>query len=73
MTRWFRIFQAASPAGNTLAGALTNATEAVECHVEGILMNGERIPQPWADIKAGAGQLVGIVSVDLPALQRAVA
>ena len=51
----------------------TNAKEAVECHLEGILMDGERIPQPSADIKLGAGQLVGIVSVDLPALQRAVA
>ena len=60
-------------AGDTLAGALANAKEAVECHLEGILMDGERIPQPSADIKVGADQLVGIVSVDLAALQRAVA
>ena len=40
---------------------------------ESILMDGERIPQPSADIEIGTGQLVGIVSVDLGALQRAVA
>ena len=60
-------------AGDTLADALTNAKEAVECHLESILMDGERIPQPSADVAAGAGQLVGIVSVDLGALQRAIA
>jgi len=60
-------------AGDTLAGALTNAKEAIECHLEGILMDGERIPQPSPDIEVGTGQLVGIVSVDLAALQRAVA
>ena len=60
-------------AGDTLAEALANAKEAVECHLEGILMDGERIPQPSADVDVGAGQLVGVVAVDLRALQRAVA
>jgi len=60
-------------AGDTLTGALTNAKEAVECHLEGILMDGERVPQPSPDIEVATSQLVGIVSVDLAALQRAVA
>ena len=60
-------------AGDTLAEALGNAKEAVECHLEGMLMDGERIPRPSADIKVSEGQLVGIVAVDLAMLQRAVA
>ena len=60
-------------AGDTLAEALGNAKEAVECHLEGMLMDGERIPQPSANIKVSEGQLVGIVPVDLATLQRAVA
>ena len=72
-TSRFLTCRAASRAGDTLAEALGNAKEAVECHLEGMLMDGERIPQPSADIKVSKGQLVGIVPVDLATLQRAVA
>ena len=60
-------------AGDTLADALRSAKEAVECHLEGILMDGERFPQASENIQVGEGQLVGIVAIDLAALQRAVA
>lgn len=33
-------------AGETLDDALNQAVEAIECHLEGMLMDGESIPQP---------------------------
>ena len=33
-------------AGETLDEALTEAVEAIECHLEGLLMDGELIPTP---------------------------
>lgn len=32
-------------AGETMEAALDNAVEAIECHLEGLLFDGERIPQ----------------------------
>ena len=60
-------------AGDTLADALRNAKEAVECHLEGMLMDGEQFPRASDNIQVGEGKLVGIVAIDLAALQRAVA
>ena len=31
--------------GDTLEDALTNAVEAIECHLEGLLLDGDEIPQ----------------------------
>ncbi len=33
-------------AGDTIDGALQQAVEAIECHVEGLLLDGEPIPPP---------------------------
>ncbi len=33
-------------AGDTTDDALSNVIEAIECHIEGMLMDGEQIPQP---------------------------
>lgn len=33
-------------AGATTDEALTNAIEAIECHVEGLMMDGEPVPRP---------------------------
>ena len=33
-------------AGSTMEEALTNAVEAIECHLEGMLRDGEEVPQP---------------------------
>ncbi len=60
-------------AGDNLADALRNAKEAVECHLEGMLMDGEPLPRPSEDIEVGDGHRIGIVAVDLEVLQRAVA
>ena len=33
-------------AGHTTDDALSNAIEAIECHIEGLLMDGEKLPAP---------------------------
>jgi predicted RNase H-like HicB family nuclease len=33
-------------AGDTLEEAMLNATEAIECHIQGLLIDGEEIPRP---------------------------
>ena len=60
-------------AGDTIDEAIQNATEAIECHIEGLLIDGDDIPRPMPmeshhlnpDFKDG---IWGIVSVDLTKL-----
>lgn len=60
-------------AGDTIEEAILNATEAIECHIEGLLIDGEDypIPQPMEyhsqnpDLSDG---FWGIVTVDLTKL-----
>lgn len=55
-------------AGETLDEALANAVEAIECHVEGLLLDGEPIPTPEsvehhkdnADFSGGTWALVNV-------------
>jgi predicted RNase H-like HicB family nuclease len=35
-------------AGDTIDDALTNAVEAIECHIEGLLLDGETVPHAVA-------------------------
>ena len=35
-------------AGETMEAALDNVVEAIECHLEGLLFDGESIPEPHA-------------------------
>jgi predicted RNase H-like HicB family nuclease len=57
-------------AGPTIDEALVQAVEAIECHLEGLLLDGESIP-PGQDIERHrhnpdyAGAIWAIVSVDL--------
>lgn len=60
-------------AGDTLDEAIENAVEAIECHVEGLLIDGEDIPQPGlAEIHHQNSDFEGgtwaIASVDLSKL-----
>ena len=60
-------------AGDTMEDALTNAVEAIECHLEGLLLEGDEIPQAQpveAHIKNKdyAGGTWALVSVDLSRL-----
>jgi predicted RNase H-like HicB family nuclease len=60
-------------AGVTLEDALTNAVEAIECHLEGLLLDGDEIPQAQpveAHLKNKnfAGGTWALVSVDLSRL-----
>jgi predicted RNase H-like HicB family nuclease len=60
-------------AGDTMEEAILNATEAIECHIEGLLVDGEDYPTPQSlefhrknpDFSDGAW---GIVPVDLTKL-----
>ena len=59
--------------GETFAEAMSNACEAIECHVEGMLMDGESLPEqkPLAVHKANEDFARGAwatVSVDLSKL-----
>lgn len=55
-------------AGATMDEALTNAVEAIECHLEGLLLDGEPVPMPTsvenhqnnADYLGGAWALVSV-------------
>ncbi|PZD70492.1 hypothetical protein C1752_11494 [Acaryochloris thomasi RCC1774] len=60
-------------AGDTLDTAIENAIEAIECHVEGLLIDGEDIPQPgFAEVHHQNPDFEGgtwaIASVDLSKL-----
>ena len=60
-------------AGDTLEDALTQAVEAIECHLEGLLLDGDEIP-PVQSIETHlknrdyAGGTWALVSVDLSRL-----
>jgi predicted RNase H-like HicB family nuclease len=60
-------------AGETLDEALQEVTEAIECHLEGLLMDGESIPVPhsieyYQNDSEYAGGIWAIVTVDLAKL-----
>jgi predicted RNase H-like HicB family nuclease len=60
-------------AGETMEAALTNVVEAIECHLEGILMEGEAIPEALSievhqKNKDFAGGTWALVTVDLSKL-----
>ena len=60
-------------AGSTLDEAIENAREAIECHLEGLLLDGERIPGPSTieehkDNPDYAGGVWSVVDVDLARL-----
>ena len=60
-------------AGETMEDALTNAVEAIECHLEGLLLDGYEIPQAQpvdAHVKNKdfAGGTWALVTVDLSKL-----
>lgn len=60
-------------AGDTADEALTQAVEAIECHLEGLLMDGEPMPQshPIEDHQAKkefSGGIWALVDVDLSKL-----
>ncbi len=60
-------------AGNTLDDAIDSAHEAITCHLEGLLMDGETIPEqaPLEVHRAGKEFRVGtwaLVSVDISKL-----
>ena len=60
-------------AGDTADEALTNAVEAIECHIEGLLIDGESIPQAqpiehYRRKKEFAGGIWALVDVDLSKL-----
>ncbi|MGB7417281.1 MAG: type II toxin-antitoxin system HicB family antitoxin [Thermosynechococcaceae cyanobacterium] len=57
-------------AGDTFDEAIAAATEAVECHIEGLLIDGEDIPQPSSmevhqQNKDYADGIWGVVDVDV--------
>jgi predicted RNase H-like HicB family nuclease len=60
-------------AGDTMEDALTNVIEAIECHLEGLLLDGDGIPQAQpVEFHLKDRQLAGgtwaLVSVDLSKL-----
>jgi predicted RNase H-like HicB family nuclease len=60
-------------AGDTLDDALNQAVEAIECHIEGLLLDGELIPMPKSiefhqDNPDYANGIWAVVSVDLSKL-----
>ena len=60
-------------AGETLDEALQEVTEAIECHLEGLLMDGESIPVPhsieyYQNDSEYAGGIWAVVTVDLAKL-----
>ena len=57
--------------GDTLYDALRNAEEAIRCHVEGMIADGEPLPQPLADPVVESmetGEFLAAVDVDLDRL-----
>ena len=56
-------------AGDTLDEAINSAQEAIECHIEGMLMDNEEIPQPTEiDEQAYQGGTWALVAVDISKL-----
>ncbi len=60
-------------AGSTIEEALAMAKEAIECHIEGMLLDGESIPKlfPFEEHQANqnyVGGIWGIVDVDMSQL-----
>jgi predicted RNase H-like HicB family nuclease len=60
-------------AGGTLEDALSHAVEAIECHLEGLLLDGDEIPpaqsvESHLKNKAYAGGTWALVTVDLSRL-----
>lgn len=60
-------------AGDTADDALTQVIEAIECHIEGLLMDGEAIPKPHPvehhqGNREFAGGIWALVDVDLTKL-----
>jgi len=60
-------------AGETLDEALQEVTEAIECHLEGLLMDGESIPVPhsieyYQSDSDYAGGIWAVVTIDLAKL-----
>jgi predicted RNase H-like HicB family nuclease len=60
-------------AGTTTDEALTNAVEAIECHLEGMLLDGEKLPAPRSvehhqTEKRFAGGVWALVEVDVSKL-----
>ena len=61
-------------AGETIDDALANAAEAIECHLEGLMMDSEPIPPPASaefhkdhpDFAGGVWALVGVEVRTLP-------
>ena len=61
-------------AGATMEEALTNAVEAIECHLEGLLLDGDEIPparpvETHLKDKTYAGGTWALVTVDLSRLE----
>ena len=57
-------------AGSTYDEALNNAVEAIECHLEGLLLDNESIPvgttvESWINDEDFSGGVWALVSVDL--------
>ena len=57
-------------AGGTYDEALNNAVEAIECHLEGLLLDNESIPvgttvESWINDEGFSGGVWALVSVDL--------
>jgi predicted RNase H-like HicB family nuclease len=60
-------------AGSTMDEAFSNAVEAIECHVEGLLQDGESIPTPktvehYRNVKGFSKGVWALVDVDLAKL-----
>jgi predicted RNase H-like HicB family nuclease len=63
-------------AGNTIEEAIANATEAIECHIESLLIDGDEIPMPATIEKHQqdldyAGAFWALIPVDLSKLSGA--
>lgn len=57
-------------AGSTYNEALINATEAIECHLEGLLMDNESLPvattiDQWVNDEAFQGGVWAFIDIDL--------
>ena len=60
-------------AGDTIDDALTNAVEAIECHIEGLLLDGETVPHAVAiehhrSKRRFSGGVWAMVEIDLSKL-----
>ena len=60
-------------AGTTTDEALTNAMEAIECHIEGLMIDGEPVPTPrsvesYRSTKCFRGGVWALVNVDVSKL-----